>query len=237
MEPAMRVAASPAAPAARPRYSALAFRAFDLALAPWRATHLHRAPIPALPVGLPDDRPLLLVANHTSWWDGFLLRDVHRLLRPRSPMYTVMTRTELERRPLFRHLGCVPVEPGSPSSLLALLRGLRAAVARRPDASIVYFPQGRIWPSSRRPLGFLRGVELVARAVAPCHVLPIALHVEPLQRAAATAFVLPGRPVAWPGDGATVGTLERTVTDRLDSLARFLSEHGESAVQHIAELP
>jgi hypothetical protein len=220
----------------RPRYSALAFRGFDTLLAPWRATHLNRAPLPPLPT-VPADRPLILVANHVSWWDGFLLRDLHLTLRPGAPMYTVMSSDELQRRPFFRLLGCVPLEPGSPSSLLALVRGLRHAVQARPDASVLYFPQGRIWPSSRRPLGFRRGIEVVMRALAPCTVLPVALHVEPLNRAAPTSFLLPASPLEC-SDAASPGAtvLEAAVAARLDALSDVLTMHGEDAVQHIAEL-
>jgi hypothetical protein len=220
-----------------PRYSALAFRGFDMLLAPWRATHIQRAPLPTVR-GIPADRPLLIVANHTSWWDGFLLRDLHRVLRPSSPMYTVMGSAELQRRPFFRLLGCVPLDADSRTGVRALLRGLQAAAAKRPDCSVIYFPQGRIWPSGRRPLGFRRGIELVVRALAPCTVLPVGLHVEPLNRATPTAFVLPAEPLVCAA-GAHVGadTLEAAVSERLDALARILSSHGEDAVRHFVEAP
>lgn len=223
--------------AVRPRYSALAFRGFDMVLAPWRATHLNVAPIPPVPSGIAPDRPLVIVANHVSWWDGFLLRDLHLRLRPRAPMYTVMNSDELRQRPFFRILGCVPLQRGSPSSMLALVRALRRAARERPDASVVYFPQGRIWPSGRRPLGFHRGIELVAGALAPCTLLPVALHVEPLNRAAPTAFVLPAAPIALEEGGRIrAAALDAAVAARLAALAHILATRGEEAVQHIVEI-
>jgi 1-acyl-sn-glycerol-3-phosphate acyltransferase len=196
----------------------------------WRASRLHCAPIVGLPLDLPRDRPLLLVANHTSWWDGFLMRDVHAALRPRRPIYTVMTEHELQRHRFLRLLGAVPLRPGSPSSLLRLLRTLRHAVEREPDATIVFFPQGRIWPSTRRPLGFQRGVDLLLRQLAPCYVLPAAIHIEPLNRAAPTAFVSLGDVRHVPEHEIGAPALEAAVAERLDRLGELLARYGETLV-------
>jgi 1-acyl-sn-glycerol-3-phosphate acyltransferase len=220
----------------KPRYSALAFRCFDLFFKPWRARRLTRTRIAGLPRQLPRDRPLLLVANHTSWWDGFLLRDVHTALRPRAPMYSVMTEAELQRLPLLRLLGAVPLRQASADSLRRLLSGLRAATRERPDTSVLFFPQGRIWPAWRRPLDFHRGVEVVARALAPCYVLPVALHVESLHRSSPAAFVRVGRVMHVPEQTVTAGMLELAVAEQLDLTADLLAEYGESAAQQLNEL-
>lgn len=221
------------------RYSEAAFRAFDSFFQPWRARRLRTAPPVGLPSDLPADRPLVMVANHTSWWDGFLLRDVHRTLRPGAPMYTLMAARELEDRPFFRLLGAVAVHEGSAAGTLHLLRCLRRWTTERPDASIIVFPQGRIGPSGRRPPGFRRGVEFVIRAVAPCRVLPVALHVEALNHAAPTAFIV-GAPVIDVAAGlearASLPALEAAVTGRLDALAALLNEHGEDAVHRLPEI-
>jgi 1-acyl-sn-glycerol-3-phosphate acyltransferase len=219
----------------KPRYSALAFRGFDMFFKPWRARRLTRTPMAGLPRHLPRDRPLLLVANHTSWWDGFLLRDVHTALRPGAPMYSVMTESELQRLPLLRLLGAVPLRPASAASLRRLLSGLRTATQERPDASVLFFPQGRIWPAWRRPLGFHRGIEVVARAMAPCYILPVALHVESLNRSSPAAFVRVGRVIHVPEQTVTAGMLELAVAEQLDLTANLLAEYGETAAQHLNE--
>jgi hypothetical protein len=218
-----------------PRYSEAAFRGFELAFRPWQSRKLLRTPITGLPSALPRDRPLLLIANHMSWWDGFLLRDVHRVLRPGAPMYTVMSARELRRFPFLRLLGGTPLQE-SPAGLLSLLRGLERAVQKRPDATVVFFPQGRIRPSWARPLGFRRGVELLTRFIGPCYVLPVGLHIEPLNAVAPAAFTAIGRVLDAPGPGSSAAALEAAVTGRLDALALLLSAHGENTVQHLGEM-
>jgi 1-acyl-sn-glycerol-3-phosphate acyltransferase len=216
-------------------YSATAFAAFDTVFRPWRARRLLAAPLLCTDPSAPVDRPLILVANHISWWDGFLLRDVQQALRPGAPLHTVMAEGELQRNPWFRVMGALPLRPGSSASLLAMLRAVRRITAQRSDAVLAFFPQGRIWPSARRPLGFQRGIELVIRAAAPCCIAPVALHIEPLNRAAPTAFTAIGPISNVPDDDVTAASLEAAVSARLDAIHALLNQHGERAVQHIRE--
>lgn len=214
---------------ARPGPSRLASAAFDLFFDPWRRTRLRVAPLAGPQPALAPDRPLLLVANHTSWWDGFLLRDVHRLLRPTAALRTVMTERELGRFAFLRLLGAVPLDPASPMSFRRLLRRIEAEVAAAPGTGFAYFPQGKIVPAWRRPLGFRRGVELVWRAMGPCQVLPVALHVEALNHVAPTAFIRLGSVIVTPDETPSAERLERAVTSALEDTLRLLGVHGESA--------
>lgn len=207
------------------RFSRAALAAFELLFTPWRRRRLRAVLLTGLPEGLPAGRPLLLAANHVSWWDAFLLREVHRALRPAAPLYTVMRLRELERIPFFRWTGAVGIEPAFPATVLAALRFLRERVQERPDSVVLFFPQGRIWPSHRRPLGFRRGVELFARRLAPV-VLPVAIHLEPLSTAAPTAFLSVGEPVEGAPDARE---MEARVEAELDALLAFLARHGEDA--------
>ena len=219
-----------------PRYSDRAMRTFELAFGPWRRRRLHTAPLHGLPATLPGGVPLLLVANHSSWWDGFLLRDVHRALRPGAPLHTIMTARELSRLPLFHHIGALPVEPGSGTSTLRLVRTLAQLRDRHADVTVSLFPQGRITPAWARPLGFRRGVELIARALAPCVILPVGIHIEPLNRAAPTAIVAAGPLLHVRNGEASAAALEQLVARQLDGIARLLASHGEAATTHLQEI-
>src|SRR5690606_18696619 len=136
--------------------------------------------------------PLLIAANHVSWWDGFLVRALQRALRPQAPLHTVMTSAELARFPLLGWMGAVGMDPSSASSVGHAVGVLERRLSAHPEGVVAFFPQGRIWPSHRRPLGFARGVELFASHLGAV-VLPVGLHLEPLNRVAATAFVAAGQ--------------------------------------------
>lgn len=219
----------------RDRARAAALRTFETLLRPWMRLHLHAVRAAGLPGPEPPaDRPLVLIANHVSWWDGFILRDLQRRLRPRAPVRAVMTERELQRHPYLRWVGAVPLEPGSPTSTLRTFRTLEAAATHRPDLSVIFFPQGGIWPSHRRPLGFHRGVEVLARRLAPAVVLPVGIHIEPLNRSAPTVFTSAAPGVAidehtGDAEGVLSRRLEAAVAGELDAILAFLTLHGEDA--------
>lgn len=214
----------------RLRYSRTAWRLMDLVLGPRMRLAVRRVMPAGLPVQMDHGSPILLVSNHTSWWDGFLLKKVHEAVRPESAFHPVMLETEIRRRPFLRSLGAVGLTPGSPSTFRRLLKTLRTARRKSPNLTVLYFPQGRIWPSHRRPLGFKKGVRLVMDALAPLSVLPVGLHIEPgAQRRASLAYVLAAPPVAYPGRRVTPEDLEAQVIGQLDEIHRFLDAHGEGA--------
>ena len=211
-------------------FSPAALALFDLFFTPWKARRIRRTLVRGLPAALREDRPLLLVANHASWWDAFLLRELRTALRPRAPIYTLMSEVELRRHPFLRRIGAVGIEPGSAASVLRAIRLLRRRVEKRPDAVILFFPQGRIWPTHRRPLGFQRGVEAFARQLRPLTVLPVALHLEPLNAAAPTAFLSAGPAIDCDGWVPSPRWLEARVEEALDGILDHLALHGEGAV-------
>jgi len=210
------------------RYSRRAWQLFDLGFRPWRRSRLDLF-LAGLPRGLPEGRPLLLCPNHTSWWDGFLLREVHRKLRPRSTFHTVMLESELARFPFLRRLGGVGFTPGSPGSFRRLLRRFRERREREPECTVLFFPQGRIWPSHRRPLGFRPGVGLLQEMLSPAVVLPLALHFQAGRTHRMTAYISAAAPMEVEHPAIPVRLLEARVEEELDAVAAFLADHGEDA--------
>ncbi|MEJ2502560.1 MAG: hypothetical protein P8177_04455, partial [Gemmatimonadota bacterium] len=133
----------------------------------------------------------------------------------------------LKRNPVFRWMGAVPLGRG-PLAGRTLLEELRQRTADRSDAVIGYFPQGGIWPSHRRPLGFHRGGAWLADRLAPVAVVPVGLHLEPLNRPGPAAFVSVGRPRVTSGP-VQADALEAAVARELDSILRVVQDHGEDA--------
>ena len=135
---------------------------------------------------LPTRGPVLWIANHASFWDGLVLHKLSRRLQPDMPFYAVTLAQTRRAIPWLRWAGTIPLDPAHPMSLRPLLTDDFAHV------SMAYFPQGRIWPSTRRPLGFTRGIELLLRthlrregAVA----ILAALHHEPMNTSRFHIFI------------------------------------------------
>ena len=174
----------------------------------------------------------MLVANHVSWWDGFILRAVQKAIRPRSAFYTIALERELALHPTLRLIGGIGMTPSSPSSILHAMRVLDERCHEEPDTVIGFFPQGRIAPSFTRPLGFRRGLEIFARRIGTVTVIPVSLHIEPLTGMAPTAFVRVGEPFIAHEGAVDPTALEDTVESMLDATAASLAAHGEDSVRH-----
>ena len=216
------------------RHSAATWRLFDLGFALFRSRRLLPTRFGGAWPEPVQDRPIVLVANHISWWDGFLLREVQRTLRPAAPFHTVVVAEQLGRHPMLRRLGGVPVTPSAPSSVLGMLRTLGRLRGRDANTVFAYFPQGRIWPSSRRPLDVRRGIEAVGRLLAPVDVLPVSIHIEPLVHARPTPFLWLGEPISVSDSGDTVTSdeVEARLAHGLDRIRDALDRWGEDVVEH-----
>lgn len=122
----------------------------------------------ALPEG---DAPILLYANHASWWDGFI---AHQLCRAtRRDGYCMMEEENLARYRFLSRIGAFSVRRHEALSSLESLRYARSLL-QKPRAVVVIFPEGELHPFGSRDLRLERGVELLARvSVARC--VPVAI--------------------------------------------------------------
>ncbi|MGD2071679.1 MAG: lysophospholipid acyltransferase family protein [Gemmatimonadota bacterium] len=210
----------------------LAWTLFDLVFRPWMKRRIAGVKITGLPRVDEPDQPVLLCPNHVSWWDGFVARDVARLLRPDAPFRALLLERELEAHPVLRPLGGVGVRPGSVASVRGAVRRVEALLRSDRRTVFTVFPQGRIWPADRRPLGFRPGIRLFRRVGGPCWTVPVGIRLEPLADPRPTVFVSVGRPLGSDvPEGELVKRLEARVAAELDALSWFLSLHGEDAVR------
>lgn len=201
-------------------------RGFELLFRPWMRRRIASINIRGFLGDIPTDRPVIVVPNHTSWWDAFLVRDLQLRTGSKHPFYTLMNEDELARYSYFRRMGVL----GISSSSAAVLKAIRELQRCDDPYWLLMFAQGKIWPSWKRPLGFRPGVELFSGRLAPCTVLPLALHLEPMTKASPTAFIGIAKPIAISeGEAAAANAVEEAVTELLDELHHTLAEHGESA--------
>lgn len=211
-----------------PRFDPLAARCFETVFLPMRRMLLGGLHVLNLPGALPPGRPVLLVGNHISNWDGFLFREVQRRIAPSWPIYSVMLEAELRQRPLFRRLGGIGIDPAAPASVAVAFRAARALRGKGSDFVFSYFPQGRILPAARRPLGFLAGVDLFARALAPATVIPAGIHMEAMRKLRPTLFVSLGRPFKIDRPSSLHAILESLVVNELDRIQSLLPDWNDA---------
>jgi 1-acyl-sn-glycerol-3-phosphate acyltransferase len=133
----------------------------------------------------------LLLANHSSWWDLFL---VH-VLNETVPLdgYGMMEHFNMRRFGFFRRIGAFSVDRTDPASVRASL-DYAAGLLRRDRAGVWIFPQGRIEANDARPLRFQSGLRVLVKRAGPLRVVPVAFRYEFWQDERPEAFVRFGAP-------------------------------------------
>lgn len=174
------------------------------------------------------ERPTILVANHTSWWDSLVFFDLCRRTFG-VDAYALMDAKNLRRLKFLGWIGAFGVELGDKAD------GARAVayggtLLDRPGRAVIVFPQGRERPSSERPLAFLPGAAKIAHAAAQeVNVVPVSLRYEHGRAEKPEALVHVGEPMPLRERvAATCAAMEAAVTRLLDETQRALHA-GETA--------
>lgn len=122
---------------------------------------------------LPDTRPTVVIANHTSWWDGLVCFELFKFVG--ADGYVFMEEKSLRRYGLFRRLGAFSIDRDHPRSALESFDYAGDLAKQKADRTFLIFPQGKIVPDARRPIGFESGIVRLIEVMLPCRVVPLAL--------------------------------------------------------------
>ncbi|WP_099520938.1 lysophospholipid acyltransferase family protein [Paenibacillus sp. BIHB 4019] len=122
---------------------------------------------------VPADRPLLLIMNHSCWWDGLL---VYHMIRSESQRrhYMMMDERQMKRYAFFRRIGAFSVNKENLREMAASLR--YAAGLLRSGGAVWLFPQGDIFHLESRPLQFQTGIGYLLERCPDAAVLPVSLY-------------------------------------------------------------
>ena len=102
-----------------------------------------------------DDRlPMLVIANHFSWWDGYAARTVNRNVFRRR-FHVMMREDELRKRPFLTRLGAFSIRRQSKSALHTI--NYAATLLTDPENMVLLYPQGKFQSQHRFPLTFEKG--------------------------------------------------------------------------------
>ncbi len=188
---------------------------------------------------LSAEAPVLVVSNHTSWWDPLFAiylcsRELH------VDAHAMMDAKNLRRLPFFGLVGAFGVDLDDPADGARAIR-YASKLLDRPKRVVWIFAQGSERPITERPLVFRGGTAEIARVARTSRVVPVGLRYE-----------LGGdeRPVAWISFGPALG-YERDVVrgrdaqtaaataelDRIDDAVCTADARGEFAHLHATRPP
>lgn len=174
------------------RPSAWAEKIFDLYLTRLFQRHFHALYLLGEPPRLDANLPVLLLPNHSTWWDGFFIHFLNKKIFHRRP-YVMMLEEQLVRYPFFTRVGVFSINPNSATDTRASLR-YAANLLHEPRNLLCLFPQGELAPWGKKPLAYKRGLELLLKLHrGRVNLLPLAMRVEFLGEKLPCAFFLFGK--------------------------------------------
>lgn len=104
--------------------------------------------------------PVLIVANHFSWWDGFLINHLnHKFWHKR--FHVMMEEKQLRKRRFLSKTGAFSLAVHSNSAITTLRYALE--LLQHPGNLLVLFPQGHFTSQSAHPLRFEEGARFFFR--------------------------------------------------------------------------
>ena len=144
--------------------------------------------------------PLIVFANHTSWWDPMVQVLLAETLLPGYRHYAPMDAAALARYPILRKLGIFPVEMATARGAAQFLRVSRAILAQ--GGVLWITPQGRFADPREVPLAFKPGLAALAARVPEATLLPLAIEYTFWDERLPEALLQIGSPVGLvPGPG------------------------------------
>lgn len=171
--------------------------------------------------------PVILAANHVSWWDPLLLVALDEALGGEG--YCLMDSKNLRDLPFFEWVGALPIDREHPRQAHRDL--VRAAeMLTRPGQVLAIFPQGVQRPAHLE-LRLQRGIEvLAARAKAP--VFPLAIRYDFGEGPRLRAHLSFGAPID-PGEqphGSLSHLVEAGIRNGLERIDEVVSGRPDAAV-------
>lgn len=100
-------------------------------------------------------RAILLLANHFSWWDGFLLFQLNRIFL-RKRFHIMVSEENYLQHGFLKYLGAFSVKKNSRSMIETL--EFAGKLLDDPENLVVIFPQGKLYSSHADAVVFEKGL-------------------------------------------------------------------------------
>ena len=101
------------------------------------------------------NQSILLLANHCSWWDGFLMFQINRLYL-RKKFYVMISEENYRKVWFFKYLGGFSLKKNSRSAIETL--EYAGNLLDDPENLVLIFPQGRLYSGHVEEVLFQKGL-------------------------------------------------------------------------------
>ncbi|MEJ6981927.1 lysophospholipid acyltransferase family protein [Pedobacter sp. P351] len=112
-------------------------------------------------IEIDQSRAILLLSNHFSWWDGFLMFQLNRLYFKKK-FHVMVSEDNYNRVSFLKYLGAFPVRNNSKS----LIETLQYAGELLNDGNnlVLIFPQGKLYSNHVAEIDFQKGIAALIKS-------------------------------------------------------------------------
>lgn len=170
-----------------------------------------------------DEQPLIVFANHPSWWDPLICFLLAQQAFPEKKLYAPIDAEMLEKYRIFKKLGLFGVERNTRRGAVTFLKVSLAALDQ-PNASLWITPTGEFTDPRQRPLKFEPGLGHLATKLERGLLLPLSVEYTFWNERFPEILLRFGEPIQiadYPARTAEAWTsvLEESLTETMDALA------------------
>lgn len=213
---------------------------FQRYLRGYLARHVHavrRSRTGSAPPRVSPEEPLVVYANHPSWWDPLIFLFLSDRFWPERSHYGPIDAEAARRYKFFRRLGFFGVEQGTRAGARTFLE-TSSAILERPSTALWITPQGDFTDPRNRPVRLEPGLVALARRLERGTFVPLALELPFWQEKLPEVLVRFGEPVSLRGPEAEAlrsrgdegrELLARRLEDTQDALALEARARRETA--------
>lgn len=112
-------------------------------------------------VSVDSSKSILLLANHFSWWDGFLMYELNRRYFKKS-FHVMVTEENYKKISFLKHLGAFPINKSSKGVVQTL--EYAGTLLNTENNLVLIFPQGQLYSNHVDDIQFGRGVTSIIKS-------------------------------------------------------------------------
>jgi len=167
---------------------------------------------------LDADKPVIVISNHTNWWDALAVFILTRAA-PHKSFYCMMEEKQLRAYRFFAWLGAFSVDPDNPLRAAASVR-YAIRLLQQKETLMWIFPQGQM-VSPHQPIKVREGANYLAAQAHSAVMLPVAFRYEFFRDDKPLMLVDIGQPFpAHDSSDERVGATCNQVAQNLDQVVR-----------------
>ena len=119
--------------------------------------------------------PLIVYANHSSWWDGLVAFEIFR--QAKLDAFYMMEEKHLKNLFLFQKLGAFSIVRENGREAIKSIN-YSADLLKKNGGTLLIFPQGEILPNDARPIKFYTGLPRIIAQIGKVYAVPMAMRYE-----------------------------------------------------------